>query len=97
MLTLIAPASKLLAHFFSEEMTRYEIASSKGPTISPLTLELLEDSSWYISDFKIATDISFGRGVGYQFVQSSCHVNEMTDQLASPFSGFHCSNVRDGL
>ncbi|KAL3800309.1 hypothetical protein HJC23_003605 [Cyclotella cryptica] len=79
--------------FYSEEMTGFEATSTAGPSISPLTLALLEDSSWYVANYEVSVETSFGRGAGCQFARSGCHVDETSTKFANPFSGFHCSKI----
>ena len=60
--------------FFSEMLTSFQI--TRATSISPLTLALLEDSSWYVANYTLSSDTSFGRGAGCQFVHGgSCEIN----------------------
>ena len=40
--------------------------------VSPLSLAVLEDSSWYKANFSAATTPTFGRGAGCGFVEDEC-------------------------
>ncbi|KAL7487748.1 hypothetical protein ACHAW6_013320 [Cyclotella cf. meneghiniana] len=79
--------------FYSEEMTGFEAASTSGPSISPLTLAVLEDSSWYTANYKVSVETSFGRGAGCQFAESGCRADKSSPKISDPFSGFHCSVI----
>lgn len=82
--------------FFGEQASGVQISAKnkKGPTISPLTLALLEDSSWYIANYTISTEIPFGRGAGCQFSRGGCAVDNGIVQGSSTQSkGFHCSEI----
>ncbi|KAL7543808.1 hypothetical protein ACHAXR_013124 [Thalassiosira sp. AJA248-18] len=66
--------------------------------ISPLTLALLEDSSWYMANYTISTEMSFGRGAGCQFAQrGGCAVDEngfvQEDEDSMRKQGFHCADI----
>jgi hypothetical protein len=74
-------------------MTGLETKSTKGPLISPLTLALLEDSSWYVANFKVSTETAFGRGAGCQFARSGCVFDELSSELDSGASAFHCTEI----
>lgn len=79
--------------FYSEGMTGFMSASIHGPSISPLTLAMLEDSSWYTANYKASTDTSFGRDAGCQFARSGCLLDESSTFIDNDASGFHCSDV----
>jgi leishmanolysin-like peptidase len=79
--------------FYSEELTGFEATSSKGPSISPLTLALLEDSSWYTANYKVSAETSFGRGAGCQFARSGCLFDEASSEINSDASIFHCLEI----
>ena len=79
--------------FYSEELTGFEATSSKGPSISPLTLALLEDSSWYTANYKVSAETSFGRGAGCQFARSGCLFDEASSEINSDASTFHCTEI----
>jgi len=92
-LPLFLPFHVLQHLFYSEDMTGFEAASTRGPSISPLTLAVLEDSSWYTANYKVSVETSFGRGAGCQFAGSGCHADETSAKFSTPFSGFHCSEI----
>lgn len=69
--------------FFNERL------SSKP--LSPLTLALLEDSSWYKADFTKAMNSPFGHGAGCEFVESSCINHDGSVPYHS--KGFFCNDV----
>ena len=61
-----------------------------------MTLALLEDSSWYVANYTMATEMPFGRGAGCQFARSGCTRDEEGSVQLSPQSdGFHCSDIGD--
>ena len=67
-------------------------------TISPLTLALLEDSSWYTANYTISSEMPFGRGAGCQFAHDgggTCVVDDEGTrhvQVSDTHGkGFHCS------
>lgn len=74
-------------------MTGFEAGSTKGPSISPLTLALLEDSSWYEADYKSSNETSFGRGAGCQFARSGCLFDGRRSELDNDNSAFHCTEI----
>ena len=61
-----------LRYHFDEDMTTIAINEDAAYTISPLSLALLEDSSWYTANFRAATTPTFGRGAGCGFVEDDC-------------------------
>eukprot|EP00804_Cyclotella_cryptica_P004796 CCRYP_004889-RA/>CCRYP_004889-RA protein AED:0.03 eAED:0.03 QI:201/1/1/1/1/0.75/4/730/816 len=79
--------------YYSEEMTGFDVSSTKGPSISSLTLALLEDSSWYVANYQVSVETSFGRGAGCQFAGSRCQMDETNEELDDDYSGFHCSEI----
>ncbi|KAL3792182.1 hypothetical protein HJC23_009646 [Cyclotella cryptica] len=79
--------------FYSEDVSGFELASTKGPSISPFTLALLEDSSWYEANYEVSTETSFGRGAGCQFAKGGCTIDETSLELVSRNSDFHCSEI----
>lgn len=79
--------------YYREVMTGFEATSSKGPSISPLTLALLEDSSWYVANYEVSVETSFARGAGCQFAGSGCHVDVKNEELGDDYSGLHCSEI----
>ena len=67
--------------FQNEAMTG--TVHSSNPVYSRLTLALLEDSGWYITDFSKAQPLSWGAGAGCQFATKSCM--ELLADRDSPF------------
>lgn len=72
--------------FFGEQLAAFQPARTSS--LSPLTLALLEDSSWYVANYTVSSEIAFGRGSGCQFARAGCvpdneHVNK----------GFHCTTI----
>ena len=61
-----------LRFHFDEDMTSISQNADAANAVSPLSLALLEDSSWYKANFAAATTPTFGRGAGCGFVESSC-------------------------
>jgi leishmanolysin-like peptidase len=61
-----------LRYHFDEDMTSLSQNADAAFGVSPLSLALLEDSSWYQANFAEATTPTFGRGAGCGFVESSC-------------------------
>lgn len=56
--------------------------------LSPLTLALFEDSSWYKADYSKATSSAFGHGAGCGFVEGDCIVD---GEVPSYSKGFFCN------
>ena len=56
--------------------------------MSPLTLALLEDSSWYVANYTASTEIPFGRGSGCQFAHDGCVSHSNSNNW-----GFHCTDI----
>jgi len=82
--------------FFGEQTSGFQVitAKGKGLSISPLTLALLEDSSWYTPNYAMSTDMSFGRGAGCQFAHGGCTLDEEGAVRASTQNeGFHCADI----
>ena len=77
--------------FFGEQLTsfQYELPSTGNVRISPLTLALLEDSSWYMANFTFSSETPFGRGSGCPFARAGC----IGDVSKEDTSGFHCTKV----
>jgi hypothetical protein len=61
-----------LRYHFDEDMTTIASNQDAAYAISPLSLALLEDSSWYKANFRAATTPTFGRGAGCGFVEDDC-------------------------
>jgi len=78
-------------YHYDEHLTPVGFSEDMAYSLSPLTLALLEDSSWYKADFSKSTISLFGRGAGCGFVEDSC-VSESGDILRYS-QGFFCKNV----
>ena len=61
-----------LRYHFDEDMTAIASNQDAAYAISPLSMALLEDSSWYKANFRAATTPTFGRGAGCGFVEDDC-------------------------
>ncbi|KAL3806928.1 hypothetical protein ACHAXA_006643 [Cyclostephanos tholiformis] len=79
-----------LRFHFDEDMTSISTNADGAFAVSPLSLALLEDSSWYKANFAAATTPSFGRGAGCGFVVSSCIVGGKVPDYSS---GYFCASV----
>ncbi|CAH1153503.1 unnamed protein product [Phaedon cochleariae] len=55
--------------FENEAMTG---THTQNPIISRITLALMEDTGWYIANYSMAEDMSWGRNLGCDFVLKSC-------------------------
>lgn len=77
--------------FFGEQLSGFQL-KNQGTSISPLTLALLEDSSWYIANYTVSSEMSYGRGAGCSFARGGCAVNaDGVIQISSQSKGFYCS------
>jgi len=84
-----------LRYHFDEDMTSISQNEDGAFGVSPLSLALLEDSSWYKANFAAATTQTFGRGAGCGFVESSCITG---GKIPDYSKGFFCANVeRQGV
>ena len=72
---------------FDDDMTSIGGTADMAYSLSPLTLALLEDSSWYKGDFSKSTTPLFGRGAGCGFVKGHCIVD---GQVPDYGAGFFC-------
>lgn len=45
---------------------------TQNPIISNITLALMEDTGWYIANYSMAEPMSWGKGLGCDFVMKSC-------------------------
>ena len=78
-----------LRYHFDEDMTSIAQNQDAAYAISPLSLALLEDSSWYKANFRAATTPTFGRGAGCGFVEDDC----ITKGKIPDYSvGYFCSS-----
>lgn len=55
--------------FENEAMTG---AHTQNPIFSRITLALMEDTGWYIANYSMAEEMSWGRNLGCDFVLKSC-------------------------
>ncbi|KAL7549652.1 hypothetical protein ACHAWF_012920 [Thalassiosira exigua] len=85
--------------FFGEQVTGFQLSSAQngneGLAITPLTLALLEDTSWYSSNYTLSTKISFGHGAGCQFAHAggcSAEADSLT-KVTTQSEGFHCEDI----
>ena len=78
-----------IRYHFDEDMTSISQNEDGAFCVSPLSLALLEDSSWYKANFAAAVTPSFGRGAGCGFVESSCIVGGKVPDYSK---GFFCAN-----
>lgn len=61
-----------LRYHFDEDMTTISQNADAAHGVSPLSIALLEDSSWYRAIFEASRTPSFGRAAGCGFVGSKC-------------------------
>lgn len=59
-------------YHFDEDMSQFGSLADMAYSLSPLTLALFEDSSWYKADFSVSTVPLFGRGSGCGFIDGEC-------------------------
>ncbi|KAL7536273.1 hypothetical protein ACHAXR_010253 [Thalassiosira sp. AJA248-18] len=78
-----------LRFHFDEDMTSISQNEDAAYGVSPLSLALLEDSSWYKANFAAATTPTFGRGSGCGFVESSCITGGNVPDYSK---GFFCAS-----
>jgi len=78
-----------LRYHFDEDMTPIATNEDSAYAISPLSLALLEDSSWYKANFRAATTPTFGRGAGCGFVEDDCILKGKVPDYSL---GFFCSS-----
>jgi len=79
-----------LRFHFDEDMTSISQSSDGAFRVSPLSLALLEDSSWYKADFAAAAMPSFGRGAGCGFIESSCITGSHVPDYST---GYFCASL----
>jgi len=83
--------------FFGEDITPFDqqvddtTQLMETIRLSPLTLALLEDSSWYKADYTNTKIPSFGHGAGCGFVLDDCLLPG-TGELPNYSQGFFCNN-----
>lgn len=49
---------------------------------------MLEDSSWYVANYTVSTEVPFGRGSGCQFARGGCIPDNDKNNW-----GFHCNTI----
>ena len=80
-----------LRYHFDEEMTSLSPSADSAFRVSPLSLSILEDSSWYKANFTVATTPSFGRAAGCGFVYERCIAKGKV-----PYSnGYFCDTLEE--
>jgi hypothetical protein len=79
-----------LRFHFDEDLTSISTSADGAFAVSPLSLALFEDSSWYKANFAAATTPSFGRGAGCGFVESPCIVGGNVPDYST---GYFCASV----
>jgi len=85
--------------FFGDQVSGFQVAPNENhedpAMISPLTLALLEDSSWYIANYTISTEVPFGRGAGCQFAHGGCAIDGdgAVQDVSSHAKAFHCAEI----
>eukprot|EP00956_Cyclotella_meneghiniana_P024967 scaffold51128_cov78-Cyclotella_meneghiniana.AAC.7 len=70
------------------------ISADMAYSLTPLTLALFKDSSWYQADFSKATVPLFGRGAGCGFIEGECVSKSYT--IPEYSHDFFCGDVVDG-
>ena len=80
-----------LRYHYDEDMTPMGASADMAYSLSPLTLALLEDSSWYKADFSKSTMPLFGRGAGCGFMEGDC-VTEFNG-VPEYSRGFFCNDI----
>jgi leishmanolysin-like peptidase len=81
-------------YHFDEDMSEFGSFADMAYSLSPLTLALLEDSSWYKADFSKASVPLFGRGAGCGFVEGECVSKSYS--VPDYSKDFFCGDVVDG-
>ncbi|KAL7460690.1 hypothetical protein ACHAXS_001135, partial [Conticribra weissflogii] len=76
-------------YHYDEDLAYIGASADMAYSLSPLTLALLEDSSWYRADFSKSTVPLFGRGAGCGFVEGVC-VSKF-NSVPEYSHGFFCS------
>ena len=79
-----------LRYHFDEDMTSISQNADSAFGVSPLSLALLEDSSWYKANFVSSVTPAFGRGAGCGFVQGSCIIGGKVPDYSV---GYFCASV----
>jgi len=81
-----------LRFHFDEDMTSISQNSDSSLSVTPLSLAILEDSSWYKADFSAAITPTFGRGSGCGFVDGECISG---GNIPDYSEGFFCNSLDD--
>jgi len=76
--------------YFGDDFTPLSDRSKQAFVFSPLSLALLEDSSWYKANFTKATTSSYGHGAGCGFLKGDCVVDGKVPDYSK---GFFCSDL----
>jgi len=76
--------------FFGEDLTPLHDRSRQAFAFTPLSLALLEDSSWYKANFSMAENNPFGHGAGCGFLQGECIVDGKVPEYSQ---GYFCSAI----
>ena len=79
-----------LRYHFDEDMTSLSPNVDSAVSISPLSLAILEDSSWYKANFRAATTPSFGKASGCGFVYESCIAKGNVPDYSA---GYFCNTI----
>ena len=87
-----------LRYHFDEDMTSISENLDLAFSISPLSLAILDDSSWYRANFTSATTPSFGRAAGCGFIYEGCIAKgKVPDYSAGYFcNAFDDTSTRSG-
>ncbi|CAG9760954.1 unnamed protein product [Ceutorhynchus assimilis] len=77
--------------FENEAMTG---SHTQNPIISRITLALMEDTGWYIANYSMAGEMSWGKNLGCHFVMKSC--KDWMDMRSSKGFSIHpfCNKVK---
>lgn len=77
--------------FENEAMTG---THTQNPIISRITLALMEDTGWYVANYSMAGDMTWGKNLGCDFVMKSC--KEWINMKASRGFSIHpfCNKVK---
>ncbi len=81
-----------LRFHFDEDMTSISQNADSSFSVTPLSLAILEDSSWYKANFSAAITPTFGRGAGCGFVDGECISG---GKIPDYSEGFFCNSLDD--
>uniref|UniRef100_T1I4F7 Leishmanolysin-like peptidase n=1 Tax=Rhodnius prolixus TaxID=13249 RepID=T1I4F7_RHOPR len=79
--------------FENEAMTG---THTQNPVYSSLTLALMEDTGWYTANYSMAQPLSWGKGLGCDFVMKSCKHwidNKRSNQNTLPGLARKCNKI----